>query len=62
MTKVKILQTTMVAGQRHAKGDVARVDVPTAQDLVALGKAEIVSKKTDEDKLVAITVKNKRKE
>ncbi len=45
MTKVKILQTTMVAGQRHAKGDEVNIDESTAQNLVALGKAEIVPDK-----------------
>ena len=49
MTKVKILQTTMVAGQRHAKGDVAKVDEPTAQNLVALGKAETLAVNKDTD-------------
>ena len=49
MTKVRILQTTMVAGQRHAKGDVTRVDDATAQDLVALGKAEIMAEKQGKD-------------
>ena len=42
MTRVKILQTTTIAGQRHAKGDEVNMDESTAQNLVALGKAKIL--------------------
>ena len=42
MTKVRFLTTTTVDGQRYAKGDEVNMDEPTAQNLVALGKAKIL--------------------
>ena len=65
MTRVKILQTTMVAGQRHAKGDEVNIDEPAARNLVALGKAVVVSEKSktgDDTKRPAIPAKAKRQE
>ena len=45
MTKLRFLRATTVAGQRHAKGDEVKMDEVTAQNLVALGKAEILKEK-----------------
>jgi hypothetical protein len=38
--QIRILVTTTVAGQRHAKGDEVSLDERTAWDLVVTGKAE----------------------
>ena len=61
MTKVKILQTTMVAGQRHAKGDIIEISENSARHLTALGKAEIFLEKQRKDGNMDIPAKSKHK-
>ena len=62
MTKVKILQTTMVAGQRYAKGDVVDIGEDTAQHLVTMGKVEVMPDKQSKNEPANVLAKVKRKE
>ncbi len=42
MLKVKILQTTMVAGKRYAKGDAIKANEAIARDLDEMGKGKVM--------------------